>query len=48
MDYVTDTHSLAWYLTEDPCLSSKALSVFASSENEGTIIVEDFRLGKRT
>lgn len=39
MDYVTDTHSLVWYLTEDPRLSSKALSVFASSENEGTIIV---------
>jgi PIN domain nuclease of toxin-antitoxin system len=39
MDYVTDTHSLVWYLTEDPRLSNKALSVFASSEKEGTIIV---------
>ena len=39
MKYVTDTHSLVWYLTEDPRLSNKALSVLASSENEGTIIV---------
>ena len=27
MKYVTDTHSLVWYLTEDPRLSNKALSV---------------------
>lgn len=39
MDYVTDTHSLVWYLTEDPRMSNKALSAFASSENEGRIIV---------
>jgi PIN domain nuclease of toxin-antitoxin system len=39
MDYVTDTHSLVWYLTEDTRLSNKALAIFTSTENQGTIIV---------
>ena len=28
MDYVTDTHSLVWYFTEDSLLSKKALEAF--------------------
>ena len=39
MDYATDTHSLVWYLTEDPLLSKKALKAFESTIREGIIIV---------
>jgi len=28
MDYVTDTHPLVWYFTEDRQLSKKALATF--------------------
>lgn len=37
--YVTDTHSLVWYFTENPRLSRKALKVFEKTEKEGTIII---------
>jgi PIN domain nuclease of toxin-antitoxin system len=37
--YVTDTHSLIWYFTENPRLSRKALKVFEKTVKEGTIIV---------
>jgi PIN domain nuclease of toxin-antitoxin system len=39
MDYVTDTHSLVWYFTDDNRLSSGALEAFQTSEVEGTIFV---------
>lgn len=39
MYYVTDTHSLAWYFTDDTRLSNKALSAFSEAEIEGSIIV---------
>lgn len=39
MDYVTDTHSLVWYFTEDPRLSNKALEAFEQTVKEGIIIV---------
>ncbi len=39
MNYVTDTHSLVWYFTEDSRLSSKALGAFQASEIEGIIFV---------
>lgn len=39
MYYVTDTHSLVWYFTDDPRLSSKALSAFSEAETDGNIIV---------
>lgn len=39
MDYVTDTHSLVWYFTDDSHLSKKALDIFEGTIKEGTIIV---------
>jgi len=39
MDYVTDTHSLVWYFTDDSRLSNKALQAFQSSEEKGIIFV---------
>ncbi|MEO0020252.1 MAG: type II toxin-antitoxin system VapC family toxin [candidate division WOR-3 bacterium] len=29
MHYVTDTHALIWYLTDDPCLPRKAKRIFS-------------------
>ena len=37
MDYVTDTHPIIWYFTEDPNLSEKALEVFEGTIKEGII-----------
>ena len=37
--YVTDTHSLVWYFTDDQHLSKKALKSFESTVKEGQIIV---------
>lgn len=37
--YVTDTHSLVWYFTENPRLSRKAVKVFEKTVKEGTIII---------
>ena len=37
--YVTDTHSLVWYFTENPRLSKKALKIFEKTVKEGTIII---------
>ena len=37
--YVTDTHSLVWYFTENPRLSKKALKAFEKTVKEGTIII---------
>lgn len=39
MDYVTDTHSIVWYFTENPSLSEKALEVFEGTIEEGVIII---------
>jgi len=39
MDYVTDTHPLVWFFTEDARLGKNALTVLTEAENAGTIIV---------
>ncbi len=39
MDYVTDTHSIVWYFTDDPRLSHRALEVFEKTIKEGVIII---------
>ncbi|MDA8215794.1 MAG: PIN domain-containing protein [Nitrospiraceae bacterium] len=39
MNYVTDTHSLVWYFTEDPRLGTSALNAFESTINEGIIFI---------
>ena len=39
MDYVTDTHSIVWYFTDDPRLSHRALEVFEKTLKEGVIII---------
>ncbi|MBI5309068.1 MAG: type II toxin-antitoxin system VapC family toxin [Planctomycetes bacterium] len=39
MDFVTDTHSLIWYFTEDARLSKKAFKAFEGTIKEGTIVV---------
>jgi predicted nucleic acid-binding protein len=39
MNYVTDTHSLVWYFTDDPRLSKKALKSFEGTVKTGRIIV---------
>jgi len=39
MDYVTDTHSLVWYFTDDSRLSKRALEAFEQTKEEGLIVV---------
>ncbi len=39
MNYVTDTHSLIWYFTEDFRLSEKALGVFEETVKGGVVII---------
>lgn len=39
MDYVTDTHSIVWYFTEDSRLSKKALEVFEGTMKQGVVII---------
>ena len=39
MNYVTDTHSLVWYFTDDQRLGKKALKAFESTAKAGEIIV---------
>jgi PIN domain nuclease of toxin-antitoxin system len=39
MNFVTDTHSLVWYFTDDLRLSRRALKSFESTVKEGQIIV---------
>lgn len=39
MNFVTDTHSLVWYFTEDVKLSKKAFDAFEGTVKIGTIIV---------
>jgi len=38
MDYVTDTHALVWYFTEDARLSPKALEAFEETIQDGMVI----------
>jgi len=39
MNYVTDTHSLVWYFTEDTQLSKNALKSFEQTIKGGMIVV---------
>jgi Uncharacterized protein conserved in bacteria len=39
MNFVTDTHSLVWYFTDDPRLSKKALKSFEGTAKDGQVIV---------
>ncbi|MEW5768397.1 MAG: PIN domain-containing protein [bacterium] len=39
MNYTADAHSLVWYFTEDPKLSSKALNAFEQTVEQGIIII---------
>lgn len=39
MDFITDTHSLVWYFTEDARLSKKAIKAFEGTIKEGTLVV---------
>jgi PIN domain nuclease of toxin-antitoxin system len=39
MNYVTDTHALVCYFTDDSRLSNKALEAFEQTTDEGIIIV---------
>ncbi len=46
MNYVTDTHSIVWYFTEDPRLSERALEVFEKTIEEGIIIIPSIVLAE--
>jgi len=47
MPYVTDAHSLIWYFTRDPRLSTKALEIFRkSAAGKEIIIVPTIVLGE--
>lgn len=46
MNYVTDTHSLVWYFTDDTHLSKNALEAFEETINEGIIIVPSIVLAE--
>lgn len=46
MDYVTDTHSIVWYFTEDSRLSKKALEVFEGTMKQGVVIIPAVVLAK--
>ena len=37
--FITDTHSLVWYFTEDARLSKKAIKAFEGTIKEGTLVV---------
>src|SRR4030067_2748859 len=39
MNFVTDTHSLVWYFTEDARLSKKAFDAFEGIVKSGTVTV---------
>ncbi len=39
MNYVTDTHSLVWYFTEDSRLSQKGMEAFERTVDKGMIII---------
>jgi hypothetical protein len=39
MTYVTDTHSIVWYFSENPRLSRSALDAFESTADEGVVMI---------
>jgi PIN domain nuclease of toxin-antitoxin system len=46
MDYVTDTHSLVWYFTEDERLSQNALAAFEETIEAGLTIISTIVLAE--
>lgn len=46
MNYVTDTHSLVWYFTDDKNISNDALSAFENAAKTGSIIVPAIALAE--
>jgi len=46
MNYVTDTHALVWYFTDDLRLGKKALEAFEKTTDEGIIIVPSIVLAE--
>jgi PIN domain nuclease of toxin-antitoxin system len=46
MDYVSDTHSLVWYFTDDSRLGEKALRAFDQTAQEGVIIIPSIVLAE--
>ena len=46
MDYVTDTHSLVWYFTDDARLGKKAWEAFEGTIREGLIIIPSIVLAE--
>lgn len=46
MDYVTDTHSLLWYFTEDTRLGKNALEAFEQTVEEDVIIIPSIVLAE--
>lgn len=39
MHYVTNTHSIVWYFTDDVRIGSKALEAFEQTTQEGLVTV---------
>ena len=46
MNYVSDTHALVWYFTNDLRLSKKALKTFEQTTYEGIILVPSIVLAE--
>ena len=46
MHYVTETHSLVWYFTDNPRLSKSALDAFEETTRNGLIIVPSIVLAE--
>jgi hypothetical protein len=46
MNFVTDTHALVWYFTDDLRLSKKASEAFEQTTDEGIIIVPSIVLAE--
>jgi len=46
MNYVTDTHALVWYFTDDLRLGKKASEAFEQTTDEGIIIVPSIVLAE--
>lgn len=46
MDYVTDTHALVWYFTDDQRLGNNALLAFEQTVTSGIMIVPSIVLAE--
>ena len=46
MNFVTDTHALVWYFTDDLRLSKKASEAFEKTTDEGIVIVPSIVLAE--